>query len=70
MPIDAPAAQGCEERRGLASFEVPFSYQEAGERKQALVKVRVCPTHAYQLNYRKHKEAEEVNAVLPWGGLG
>ena len=105
--------QSCEERRGLASFEVPFAYREAGgcpgwereggacmaqsgripglpaqprhqagacchymppvaampcshhsgpptprragERKQALVKVRVCPTHAYQLNYRKHK---------------
>lgn len=22
--------QDCEERRGLASFEVPFAYQEAG----------------------------------------
>ncbi|KAL4855321.1 hypothetical protein ACK3TF_004070 [Chlorella vulgaris] len=52
-------AKGCGERRGLASFEVPFSYVEAGERKQALVKVRVCPTHAYQLNYRKQQEAEE-----------
>lgn len=51
-------ATGCEERRGLASFEVPFAYQEAGERKQALVKLRLCPTHAYQLNYRKHQEAE------------
>lgn len=52
-------AKGCGERRGLASFEVPFSYVEAGERKQALVKVRVCPTHAYQLNYRKQQDAEE-----------
>ncbi|PSC75724.1 FRA10AC1 like [Micractinium conductrix] len=54
-------ATSCEERRGLASFEVPFAYREAGERKQALVKVRVCPTHAYQLNYRKHKEAERAH---------
>lgn len=32
-------ARGCPETRGLATFEVPFGYQEAGERKQALVKV-------------------------------
>ncbi|EFN56799.1 hypothetical protein CHLNCDRAFT_22127 [Chlorella variabilis] len=54
-------AQGCEERRGLASFEVPFAYQEAGERKQALVKLRVCPTHAHQLNYRKQREAQRAH---------
>ncbi|KAL4444099.1 hypothetical protein ABPG75_011836 [Micractinium tetrahymenae] len=54
-------ATGCEERRGLASFEVPFAYQEAGERRQALVKVRLCPTHAYQLNYRKQQEAERAH---------
>ncbi|KAL4419431.1 hypothetical protein ABPG77_006358 [Micractinium sp. CCAP 211/92] len=54
-------ATGCEERRGLASFEVPFAYQEAGERKQALVKLRLCPTHAYQLNYRKQREAERAH---------
>lgn len=53
-------ARGCEERRGLASFEVPFGYEEAGERKQALVKVRVCPEHAYQLNYRKNRDAERA----------
>jgi protein FRA10AC1 len=51
--------RGCEERRGLASFEVPFGYIEAGEKKQALVKVRLCPEHAYQLNYKKNKQAEE-----------
>lgn len=50
--------RGCEERRGLASFEVPFGYEEAGQRKQALVKVRLCPEHAYQLNYKKNREAE------------
>lgn len=31
-PLLPGALQGCEERRGLASFEVPFAYQEAGER--------------------------------------
>lgn len=34
-------ARGCSETRGLATFEVPFGYQEAGEKKQALVKVRM-----------------------------
>ncbi len=33
-------AKGCEERRGLASFEVPLVYMEAGAQKRALVKVR------------------------------
>lgn len=33
-------ARKCGERRGLASFEVPFAYTEAGLDKQALVKVR------------------------------
>lgn len=39
----------CGERHGLMSFEVPFAYKEAGERKQALVKVRLCPRHADEL---------------------
>ena len=33
-------ARRCGERRGLASFEVPFAYSEAGVDKQALVKAR------------------------------
>ena len=32
-------ARGCSETRGLATFEVPFGYSEAGQRKDALVKV-------------------------------
>ncbi|RMZ52552.1 hypothetical protein APUTEX25_003695 [Auxenochlorella protothecoides] len=51
-------AVGCEERRGLASFEVPFAYCEAGRSRVALVKVRLCPKHALQLNHRKQREAE------------
>jgi hypothetical protein len=51
---------GCDEMRGLESFEVPFGYNEAGERKQALVKVRVCPKHAMKLNYKKsHKRKRQ-----------
>jgi len=51
---------GCDEGRGLESFEVPFGYDEAGERKQALVKVRVCPKHALKLNYKtSHKRKRQ-----------
>lgn len=35
-------AIGCDSRIGLESFEVPFAYKEVGEKKSALVKVRVC----------------------------
>ena len=33
----------CEEARGLASYEVPFKYQEGGTAKMALVKVCATP---------------------------
>lgn len=45
----ACGARGCGETRGLASFEVPFRYVEAGERRAALVKCRLCPQHAADL---------------------
>lgn len=48
----------CDAREGLASFEVPFSYSEGGQAKQALVKVRVCARHAYKLNYKKLQSME------------
>jgi hypothetical protein len=34
--------------------------QEAGERKQALVKLRVCPSCAFKLNYRKEKQLQKA----------
>ena len=34
------ATRGCNESRGLATYEVPFGYEEAGQKKQALVKVK------------------------------
>jgi hypothetical protein len=51
-------AAGCEERRGLASFELFFAYVEAGERRRALVKVRVCPPCAHKLNYKRERARE------------
>jgi protein FRA10AC1 len=32
----------CDEKNGLGSYEVNFSYIEAGEQKQALVKLVAC----------------------------
>ncbi|BBN17393.1 protein FRA10AC1 [Marchantia polymorpha subsp. ruderalis] len=46
----------CTEKEGLSSYEVNFSYNESGENRQALVKLRVCPRCAYKLKYRKEKE--------------
>jgi protein FRA10AC1 len=49
--------KACSVEAGLASFELNFAYVERGERRQALVKLRVCPACAHKLNYRKEKEA-------------
>ncbi|KAK9683003.1 hypothetical protein RND81_10G111800 [Saponaria officinalis] len=49
----------CDEKEGLASFEVNFSYSEAGEHKQALVKLVVCEGCAEKLHYRRNKEKQQ-----------
>ena len=38
----------------LAHVQVNFAYKEAGEQKQALVKLRLCPKHALQLNHKQN----------------
>ena len=48
---------------GLSSYEVNFAYEEAGQRKQALVKLRVCPQCAFKLNYRKEKQFQKARAL-------
>lgn len=50
----------CNEKDGLASFEVNFSYYEAGENKQALVKLVTCERCAEKLHYKKRKEKERA----------
>ncbi|XP_021736054.1 protein FRA10AC1-like [Chenopodium quinoa] len=50
----------CDERNGLASFEVNFSYFEAGESKQALVKLVTCERCAEKLHYRRNREREQL----------
>ncbi|XP_054164423.1 protein FRA10AC1 homolog [Oppia nitens] len=53
-------AKGCDTREELKSWEVLFTYQELGEKKSALVKLRLCEECSNKLNYRqKRKEAKK-----------
>ncbi|TKY68135.1 FRA10AC1 protein [Spatholobus suberectus] len=45
---------------GLASYEVNFCYLEAGENKQALVKLVTCERCACKLNYKRQKEKGQI----------
>lgn len=49
----------CGEKETLRTWEVNFAYVESGEKKNALVKVRLCPDCSYKLNYY-HKKKEIV----------
>ncbi|RXN12082.1 FRA10AC1 [Labeo rohita] len=44
----------CENKEGLKSWEVNFAYVEQGEKRNALVKLRLCPECSFKLNYH-HK---------------
>ncbi|GFR99091.1 protein FRA10AC1 homolog [Elysia marginata] len=48
----------CPESEGLRSWEVNFGYMEEGVKKNALVKLRLCPDCSYKLNY--HHRRKEV----------
>ncbi|KAG7200858.1 hypothetical protein KM043_003223 [Ampulex compressa] len=45
----------CKEKENLRSWEVNFGYIEHGEKKNALVKLRLCPECSVKLNYRSQK---------------
>jgi len=51
------ASKKCEERKKLRTWEVNFGYIELGEKKNALVKCRLCFECSYKLNYH-HKRKE------------
>ncbi|KAM3859966.1 protein FRA10AC1 [Diretmus argenteus] len=51
----------CEKQEGLKSWEVNFAYVEHGEKRNALVKLRLCPECSFKLNY--HHKRKEVKAV-------
>jgi len=53
----ACASKKCEERKKLRTWEVNFGYIELGEKKNALVKCRLCFECSYKLNYH-HKRKE------------
>ncbi|XP_071570355.1 protein FRA10AC1 homolog [Temnothorax nylanderi] len=45
----------CREKENLRSWELNFGYVEHGEKKNALVKLRLCPECSVKLNYRSQK---------------
>ncbi|KAI9269185.1 folate-sensitive fragile site protein Fra10Ac1-domain-containing protein [Phascolomyces articulosus] len=49
------ASTRCDETKRLESWEVNFGYIEHGEKKNELVKVRLCPECSYKLNYKTQK---------------
>ncbi|GMT13997.1 hypothetical protein PFISCL1PPCAC_5294, partial [Pristionchus fissidentatus] len=49
-------ARKCDERERLTSWEVNFAYSEQGEKKNALVKVRLCETCSMMLNFGSEKK--------------
>lgn len=54
----------CSSRDALRSWEVNFAYTEHGERRNALVKVRLCTDCSAKLNYRSRKrEVKKLRKV-------
>jgi len=53
----------CNSEENLKSFEVNFAYVENGEKRNILVKLRVCPDCAYKLNYKKLKEEKKLRKL-------
>ncbi|XP_076164969.1 protein FRA10AC1 homolog [Ptiloglossa arizonensis] len=54
----------CKEKEGLKSWEVNFGYIEHEEKKNALVKLRLCPECSVQLNYRSQKREAKRHKTL------
>ncbi|CAG9770793.1 unnamed protein product [Ceutorhynchus assimilis] len=51
----------CQEEDELRSWEVNFAYLEQGQKKNALVKIRLCPSCSKKLNY--HSKKREVKRL-------
>ncbi|KAM4702847.1 protein FRA10AC1 homolog [Rhinophrynus dorsalis] len=51
----------CDEKEGLKSWEVNFGYVEHGEKKNALVKLRLCPECSYRLNFHHRRREVQPN---------
>ncbi|KAK3120599.1 hypothetical protein QOZ80_9AG0690740 [Eleusine coracana subsp. coracana] len=59
----------CDEKHGLGSYEVNFSYVEEGEQKQALVKLVACKRCAEKLAYKRQKEKEKEKQLSDERGI-
>ncbi|KAF7284316.1 protein FRA10AC1 homolog [Rhynchophorus ferrugineus] len=51
----------CKEKDSLRTWEVNFAYEEHNEKKNALVKLRLCPPCSTKLNY--HSKKREVKRI-------
>lgn len=49
----------CFETENLHSWEVNFAYKEDNQKKNALVKLKLCPKCSYKLNYKKIKQIKK-----------
>ncbi|KAG7266006.1 hypothetical protein CRUP_005289 [Coryphaenoides rupestris] len=49
-----------QEQEVLKSWEVNFSYVECGEKRNALVKLRLCPECSFKLNYHHKRKQVKV----------
>ncbi|XP_076300964.1 protein FRA10AC1 homolog [Lasioglossum baleicum] len=54
----------CNEKEDLKSWEVNFGYIEHREKKNALVKLRLCPECSVKLNYRSQKREVKKHKAL------
>lgn len=53
-------ARKCDESKHLKTWEVNFVYIEHNEKKNTLIKLRLCPDCSYMLNYhKKHKQVKK-----------
>ncbi|KAK2575802.1 hypothetical protein KPH14_007186 [Odynerus spinipes] len=59
----------CNVKEDLRTWEVNFGYVEHGEKKNALVKLRLCPECSVKLNYRSQKREVKRKKALKRLGL-
>ncbi|KAF5270391.1 hypothetical protein FQR65_LT05579 [Abscondita terminalis] len=53
--------KSCSLMDGLRTWEVNFAYNEHNEKKNALVKIRLCPDCSFKLNY--HSKKRELKRI-------
>jgi len=62
--------RSCQTKTNLKSYEVDFKYAEAGTKKRALVKVRLCQDCAFKLHYKRLKAERKRRCALEKGKKG